>query len=163
MKMMKLKTTLMADEPGCHCGCKAYKTIAKGATAILSYKFSDPAYADGFKQLTLILREPSGSDLVWQYYSESGLIDSHFSYDELTETVDFALSGEETGELMESDPDCPTLWEIALATKDDYTIIEPQPPIVVVGSLYNDSKGHGAATPYASERTLCSSTLTCND
>ena len=64
MKMMKLKTTLMASEPGCRCGCKAYKTIAKGATAVLTPTLSAGSLLEGFEQLTLVLREPSGTDLV---------------------------------------------------------------------------------------------------
>lgn len=71
MRMMKLKTTLTANPPGCRCGCGRFKTIAKGSTAILSYRFKDVDYAldydgDGnpdFKQLTLLLRQPNGSDL----------------------------------------------------------------------------------------------------
>lgn len=109
MKMMKLKTTLTASEPGCRCGCKAHKTIAKGATAILTPTLSDGTLLKEFEQLTLVLREPNGTDLIWQYYSESGLIDPHFSYDELAGMIDFTLSAEETGELMESDMDCPTI------------------------------------------------------
>ena len=164
--------TTLATEPRRDCVCnRNFKTIVKGATAILSYSLSNGQYlvdydSDGnldFRQFTLALRQPSGFEWTYEYYAEDGSIDSHFSYDELTKTIDFTLTGEETGELQDADIDAPMEWEIAIETRDGSTIVEEQRPIVVLDSIYNRTKGHGVATPYASERTLCSSSLICNN
>lgn len=108
--------TTLATEPRRACGCsRNFKTIVKGATAILSYSLSNGKYlidydSDGnldFRQFTLALRQPSGLELTYEYYAEDGSVNAHFSYDEMTETIDFALTGDETGELQDADINAP--------------------------------------------------------
>lgn len=171
MSKINIKTTLGVVPFGCHCNCKHYKEIYKGSTAILSIPFSNTDYlvdydADGnldFNQLTLVIKQPNTSLYTYSYYSETGLIDGHFSYDKLTEMLDFTLSAEETADMQSSDVDTPTEWEIAITTKDGYVIISKQEPFILLDSIYNTSTGHGTQTPYASNTCLCSSSLICND
>lgn len=116
MSHINIKTTLGVRPLNHHCSCHNYKTIYKGSTGILSIALSDTNYVvdydhDGnldFKQLTLVIKEPNTSLYSYSYYSESGLINPHFSYDKLTETLDFTLSAEETADMQTSDFDAPT-------------------------------------------------------
>lgn len=116
MSNVNIKTTLGVKPFGCGCNCHNYKQIYKGSTAILSIPFSNTDYivdydADGnfdFQQLTLVIKQPNTSLFSYSYYSETGLIDGHFSYDKLTETLDFTLSAEETADMQTSDFDTPT-------------------------------------------------------
>lgn len=170
MSNFNIRTTLNVRPQG-KCGCCNYKTIMRGSTAILSLNLNDTDYVvdydgDGnfdFKQLTLVFKQPNGSLLSYDYYSEQGLIDPHFTFDKLTDCVDFTLPADETAELQDADVDAPLLWELMIITKDNYSIIQPQTPIIVINSLYNKMSGHNNPTPYASESTLCSSSLVCNN
>ena len=171
MGNINIKTTLDVRPPhGCCCG-KGFKTITRGATAILSINLALTDYAvdfdgDGnldFKQLTVVFKQPNGSIGSYEYYDDDGNVDSHFEYDKLTESIDLTFSAAETAEMQEADIDSPLLWEIMIVTKDDYSIIQPQQPILVLNSIYNQMGGHSNPTPYCGESTLCSSTLVCNN
>lgn len=114
MKNFRIRTTLSAY-PRCGCCAQNYKTIVRGATAILSLNMTATDYAvdydsDGnfdFKQLTLVFKQPNGSLGSYDYYTEDGTIDSHFNHDTLTDSIDFTLSAQETAALQDADVDSP--------------------------------------------------------
>ena len=172
MKNFRLKTTL-AVEPRCDgCSCRSFITIRKSASAILSYDLSNKEYIvdydeDGnldFQNFKIVIKQPNGSMSEYSYYSEEGLIDEgHFSYDRLLNRIDFSLSAAETAVMQASDADAPTLWEVTIITRDGYTIIEPQTPIIVLGSLYNRSQGYDSEVGLCDSTTLCSSSIACGE
>ena len=117
MGNINIKTTLDVRPPhGCCCN-KGFKTITRGATAILSINLALTDYAvdfdgDGdldFKQLTVVFKQPNGSIGSYEYYDDDGNVDSHFEYDELTESIDLTFSAAETAEMQEADIDSPLL------------------------------------------------------
>lgn len=114
MKNFRIRTTLSAY-PRCGCHSRNYKTIVRGATAILSLNMAATDYVvdydrDGdfdFKQLTLVFKQPNGGLCSYDYYMEDGTVDSHFNHDPLTELIDFTLSAQETAALQDADVDSP--------------------------------------------------------
>lgn len=170
MNNFKIKTTL-SIYPRNSCCCSSYKTIIRGSSAILSVNLSETDYVvdyddDGnldFAQLVLTFKQPNGSIGTYEYYLDTGVVDSHFSYDKFTGFIDFSLSGEETASWQNADIDSPIEWEVMIITDDNKYIVMPQAPILVLNSLYNQSGGHSNPTPYVGESMLCSSTLVCNN
>ena len=163
MSNFKIHATL-AICPKHDCGEKL-NIIVKGSTAILNIDLTNIAYLTDydsdktldFKQLTVIIKEPNKHVLAYDYYVD-GTADNHFNYDPALNKIEFILSATETSDLQVSDICAPTQWEVTIVTKDDYTIIQKQKPIIVNESLYNENQGANI-----SEQTLCSSTLVCNN
>lgn len=103
MNNFKIKTTLNIC-PRSRCCSQSYRAIIRGASAVLSVNLSESDYIidydnDGnldFAQLILTFKQPNGSIGTYEYYLDTGAVDTHFSYDKFTGFIDFSLSGEET-------------------------------------------------------------------
>lgn len=171
MKNFRIRTTLNVHPR--HCCYENYATITKGATGLIRYDLSTSRYIvdfdeDGnldFQQFTIVFKQPNGALEEYDYYKDDGTIDTaHFKYDDLLNVILFTFSPQETSQLQAADTDSPMEWEVTIVTKDGYTLIEKQDPILVFDSFFNNrGSEYDPHSWYVSERILCSSTLICSD
>lgn len=171
----RLKTQMQAGlGPMPHYGPRGAIRIDKGGTATFGFYFVNKTYKfEDLKQLTFLFKySDSKLDYFELFDEETGQIDPgspeagySFRYDTLVDAVFLELSPKITDHFPAEKP---VEYEIAAKCIDhiddmDDVIIERQPIVWPVDSLYSQIEGGGApeSPEYASQSLFCSADLTC--
>ena len=167
----KLRTKMQGDL--CNHKPQGFRNVIKidkGGTADLKFSFIGKTYSfEEVSQMTFIFKYDNGLiDYFTLIDEETGALDLgsseagyEFSYDELTNTVWLELKPEITDRYP---ADKPIEYEIAVKLNDDDVIIERQPPLWPVATLYSEIVGGSKqprAAEYCSQTLYCSANLTC--
>ena len=156
--------------PHCPHGPRGVIKIDKGSTADFDFCLINRTYKfEEIKQLTFMFKyDGSKIDYYTAFDEDTGKIDPGsseagyaLSYNELTETFTLELKPMLTDRFP---VERAVEYEIAVKINDDDIIIERQPAVWPVATLYSEING-GPRTPevagYCSQSIFCSADLTC--
>jgi len=167
----KLKTKMQGDlcnhKPN---GFKNVIRVDKGGTKLLTFSLLTRPYKfEEIKQITFIFKYDNG---IIDYFTmkdeetgdiDYGSIDAGYAFDYRSDYDEIQL--ELSPLITDKFPaDRPVEYEIAVKLNDDDIIIERQPPLWPVATLYSEIAGasrYPRAAEYCSQSLVCSANLTC--
>lgn len=167
----RLKTQMQGNPHGIgpRPGPRGVIRIDKGGTAVFGFYFINKTYTfEDLKQLTFMYKYGSDKMLYFSLFDEeTGEIDPgspeagySFEYDKVADAVFLELKPKLTDRFP---AERPVEYEIAVKINDDDVLIERQPIVWPVDTLYSQIEGGGQAESpeYASQGLFCSANLTC--